>query len=191
MASVLELEEIRFLKGFFESPFRVASPLPSGRKLARTVAAQIDRMRLEPVLELGPGTGAVTQAIVERGIPESHVYAIERDSNFAAHLRTRFSRMHVLEGDAFAFEEVLLRDGYDGLFSAVVCGVPVLGETAETRRQLLEDGLNRLAPGCPFVQFSYSRKPPIDPGDIATVERAAKVWSNIPPLQVWVYRAKG
>jgi len=191
MASVLELEQIRFLKGFFENPFRVASPLPSGRKLARTVAAQIDRMRHEPVLELGPGTGAVTAAIVERGIPESHVYAIERDADFAAHLRKRFPRLHVLEGDAFAFARALDREGYQGRFSAIVCGVPVLDKPQEGRRHLLGEALARLTPGSPFVQFSYSRKPPIDPDGLAIAQRVATVWSNIPPLHVWVYRCAG
>lgn len=189
MASFSAFEDFHFLKGFLENPFKVASPFPSSRRLARCIAAQIDRMHLEPVLELGPGTGAVTQAIIERGIPQSHVWGIERDAKFAAHLAQRFPRMQVLEGDAFSFVSELDAAGFTGLFSAIVCGVPVLSQSTDARVHFLRAAIDRLKPGCPLVQFTYSRKPPLEPVDGIEARHAASVWAGVLPLHVWVYRA--
>src|SRR5438067_13785643 len=80
--------ELQFFKSFLARPWKIASPIPAGRKLATKIAEQIDREPGGFVLELGPGTGAVTRAICER-VAEQDVIAIESDAGFVALLRTR------------------------------------------------------------------------------------------------------
>lgn len=181
--------DLAFLKGFLARPWKVASPVPSGRKLARKVAEQIDPAPGGLVLELGPGTGAVTRAIRARGVAEEDLLLIESDPEFVRLLRKKFPRARVVEGDAFAFEE-LLGNAARGL-RAIVSGLPLVGEPLARKRALLASAMDALAPGLPFVQFTYSARPPLPRGDGAEPSRAATVWENIWPMRIWVYRRSG
>src|SRR3954470_8098742 len=119
--------EWRFLRGFLASPLTVASPLASGHRLAEVIAAQIEP-NAEPVLELGAGTGAVTSAILARGVSPNQLIAIERDTSFVQHLRQRFPLSLILEGDAFDFARVLREADSARPLGAIVCGIPVLNQ---------------------------------------------------------------
>jgi phosphatidylethanolamine/phosphatidyl-N-methylethanolamine N-methyltransferase len=180
---------LAFLKRFLVRPRKVASPVPSGRTLARTIAAQIDPEPGALVLELGPGTGSVTRAIRERGVAEADLVLIENDRDFVKLLREQFPGARVIEGDAFAFAEILGKDA--GGLRAIVSGVPVIGEPPDRKRLFLQSAMKALAPGRPLVQFSYSSRSPLPPMDAVEVKRAATVWENIWPMRVWTYRRSG
>src|SRR6185503_20593549 len=91
-------DHLRFLRALAARPKTVGAVAPSGPQLARAMAAQI---RLDgPVLELGPGTGAITEAIVSR-VGQVRLTAVEYDSNFAAAVKARFPAVTVIQGDAF------------------------------------------------------------------------------------------
>lgn len=182
--------DMRFLKGFLSRPLKVASPVPSGPKLARAIAAEIDPRPDGVVLELGPGTGAVTAAIIARGIAPTELVAIESDPDFVALLRERFAQLHVVPGDAFDFRRVLDAAGYREKLRSIVSGVPVLSRSRQAREKLLRDAMASLRDGAPFIQFSYGMEPPIAPLAGISVRRAAIVWQNLPPMHVWVYRAQ-
>ncbi|RZA14550.1 MAG: methyltransferase domain-containing protein [Lysobacteraceae bacterium] len=175
--------ELPFLRAFLANPGKVASPVPSGPRLAAAVAAQVpDGAGL--VLELGPGSGAVTSALLEQGVAPADLVAIEYDPDFCALLRERFSASAILQGDAFAFRSLLPQ----ARFRAIVSGVPVLGLPLKAQHALLHDAMTALLPGKPFIQFTYSMTPPLNPPEAITVERAAIVWANLPPMHVWCYR---
>jgi phosphatidylethanolamine/phosphatidyl-N-methylethanolamine N-methyltransferase len=179
----------RFLRTFLAKPLRVASPVPSGRRLAEAIAAQVEPSD-DPILELGPGTGSVTEAILERGVPASQLIAVESDPDFARLLRDRFPQSTILEGDAFALEQVLRGAGCDQPFGAIVCGVPVLTQSMHLRRNLLSTAMRWLKAGSPFVQFSYGSRPPIPPHEKVQVHHAETVRQNIVPMHIWVYRVE-
>jgi phosphatidylethanolamine/phosphatidyl-N-methylethanolamine N-methyltransferase len=178
--------DVAFFKSFLARPWKVASPVPSGRRLAHKIAAQIDPEPGGVVLELGPGTGAVTRAIRERGIAEEALVLIESEPEFVALLRSAFPRARVLEGDAFAFADLLGNDTRG--VCTIVSGLPVVGEPAERKRAFLESAMKALPPDKPFVQFSYSRRPPLPQIDGVETKRAATVWQSIWPMRIWVYR---
>ena len=188
MVATTAAEHLNFLRGLILRPKNVGAVAPSSPALARAIAAQVDPARCGPVLELGPGTGVVTEALVERGVSEERLIAIEYDPDFAKAVGQRFPRARVVQGDAFRFAELL--DGtVDQPYAAVVSGLPLLNFPVETRRDLIEAALARLAPGAPYIQFSYGTKPSIPPTERYTVKRAAVIWRNLPPARVWVYRA--
>ena len=167
-----------------EQPKTIGAIAPSSRALARAMAAQIP-LAGGPVLELGPGTGAVTDAILESGIAPSHLTAIEFDRHFAARLKQRFPGVTVITGDAFDMSHAL--GGANG-FAAIVSSLPLLNFPAAKRRSLLSEAFARLAPGAPFIQFSYGLNPPIPPPEGGSVVRTAYILFNLPPARVWVYR---
>ena len=180
-------DDFRFLRTFIAKPLRVASPVPSGRRLAEIIALQIDPQDC-PVLELGPGTGAVTKALLARGVQPSQLIAVESDKDFVEFLRGLFPSSAILEGDAFVFDDVLRRAGFDPALGAIVCGVPVLSQPMDVLRKLLSTAMAWLKIGSPFIQFSYGSRPPIPAEQPVEVHHAATVWQNIPPMHVWRYR---
>lgn len=180
-------EKIQFLRGLMASPAGVSAILPSSRALADALAAPIP-LTDGRILELGPGTGAVTEAIIARGIAPSRVVAVEYDRVFADLLNERFPGLYVLQGDALNLKSVLgtPRESY----AAVVSGLPLINFSMRTRRAVIDDALARMKPGAPFIQVSYRGKPAVPPSHDLTVERAAFVWRNVPPGYVWVYRRR-
>jgi phosphatidylethanolamine/phosphatidyl-N-methylethanolamine N-methyltransferase len=190
MAASTAAEHLRFLRGLLLRPKNVGAIAPSSPALAKTIAGQVDLARSGPVLELGPGTGVVTQALIERGISEERLIAIEYDPEFASLVAKRFSRARILQGDAFQFAE-LLDSTVDEPYAAIVSGLPLLNFPMETRRRLIEAALERLQPGAPYIQFSYGTRPSIPSTDCYAVRRAATIWMNLPPARVWVYRSIG
>ena len=174
----------RFLLRAWNNPRSVGAVAPSGRGLARAMAAQI-KDGGGRVLELGPGTGAVTEAIIARIAEPERLTAIEFDADFAARVKARFPRVNVVHGDAFDLSRTL---GPTAPFSAVVSSLPLLNFQPAQREHLLAQIFRRLAPGAPFIQFSYGLRPPVPAPDGAGVTRAAFILLNLPPAHVWVYR---
>ena len=162
--------------------------MPSGRMLARTMAPYVDVESDAPVVELGPGTGAITNALIERGIDQKRLVLVEYNPGFCALLRDRYPQAQVIQGDAYRLRDSL-REVLGSPASAVVSGLPLVTKPMQTRLRLIRDAFLALAPGAPFVQFTYSVAPPIPrslPG--VSTEASERVWINLPPARVWVYR---
>ena len=178
---------LRFLRALMARPKNVGAIAPSSRGLARAMARQIDPERPGPVLELGPGTGVITEAILARGIAAGRLTLVEYDSDMAGFLASRFEGVDVINGDAFDLARALGRKA-EQPFSAIVSGLPLLNFPLARRRHYLEGVCRLLAPGAPLVQFSYGVQPPVMPPPGYSVMRAALIWANLPPARVWVYR---
>ena len=178
-----------FLKRFLARPWKVASPIPSGRRLATRVAGQIDPKAGALVLELGPGTGAVTRALLARGVREEDLVLIESDPDFVRLLRAQFPRTEVIEGDAFAFADLLGARAFG--MAGVVSGLPVVSETTERKRRFVDAALDALAAGRPFVQFTYSPRLPLPQPEGVEAHCVAEVRENVWPMRIWVYRRRG
>jgi phosphatidylethanolamine/phosphatidyl-N-methylethanolamine N-methyltransferase len=185
MATNTAAEHFQFLRGLIARPKNVGAIAPSSPVLARAIAAQIDPAISGPVLELGPGTGVITQALIARGIAPERITAIEYDADFAKMVAERFPGVNVVRGDAFDLERTL---GSEQPFAGIVSGLPLLNHPPERRRMLIEGAMARLAPGASYVQFSYGLEPPVSAPAGTTVKRAAVIWRNLPPARVWVYR---
>jgi phosphatidylethanolamine/phosphatidyl-N-methylethanolamine N-methyltransferase len=180
--------EFAFFRRFIAEPLSVASPLPSGAVLVERIAAQVDPALSGQVLELGPGTGAVTRAILARGVSSRRLVAIEQDTEFVRRLRDEFHGVTFFEGNAFRFSEILAPYLNGSQLSAVVCGLPVLSQPLSVREALLRDAASLLRSGAPFIQFSYSFRPPLPRPTGGSAECAATVWRNLPPMHIWTYR---
>jgi phosphatidylethanolamine/phosphatidyl-N-methylethanolamine N-methyltransferase len=183
-------DEVRFLRSWIEKPLHMGAVMPSGRLLARTMAQYVDPQSSGPVVELGPGTGAITNALIEHGIDQRRLVLVEYNPGFCALLRDRYPQAKVVQGDAYR-----LRDSLWNVLSApaaaVVSGLPLVTKPMLTRLRLIREAFFTLAPGAPFVQFTYSVVPPIPkslPG-VAT-EASERIWMNLPPARVWVYRKR-
>jgi phosphatidylethanolamine/phosphatidyl-N-methylethanolamine N-methyltransferase len=181
-------DEVRFLRSWIEKPLHMGAVMPSGRLLARTMAQYVDISSTGPVVELGPGTGAITSALIEHGVDQKRLVLVEYNPGFCALLRDRYPHARVVQGDAYALRDSLW-DVLSMPASAVVSGLPLVTKPMLTRLKLIRDAFLALAPGAPFVQFTYSVAPPIPkslPG--VSTEASERIWMNLPPARVWVYR---
>lgn len=181
-------DEVRFFKTWATSPIKMGSVSPTSRALARLMVEQADPDPAGYTLEVGPGTGVVTQALVASGVAPERVIAVEYDKDFCKLLRQRFPGMTVIQGDALDLRNTL-GEHRDVTFSAVLSGLPLLNVPRAKRAPYIEGLFDRLAPGGKIAQLSYSPIPPQDaiPGRF-TVEGSKWVTFNLPPGRVWTYR---
>ena len=181
-------DEVRFLRSWIEKPLHMGAVMPSGKVLARTMAQYVDINSTGPVVELGPGTGAITSALIDQGVEQKRLVLVEYNPGFCALLRDRYPHAKVVQGDAYALRDSLW-EVLSVPASAVVSGLPLVTKPMLTRLKLIRDSFAALAPGAPFVQFTYSVAPPIPkslPG--VSTEASERIWMNLPPARVWVYR---
>jgi phosphatidylethanolamine/phosphatidyl-N-methylethanolamine N-methyltransferase len=183
-------DEVRFLRSWIEKPLHMGAVMPSGRVLARTMAQYVDVGSNGPVVELGPGTGAITSALIDHGVDQKRLVLVEYNPGFCALLRDRYPQATVVQGDAYRLRDTLWNVlGMPA--TAVVSGLPLVTKPMLTRLKLIRDAFGVLAPGAPFVQFTYSVAPPIPkslPG--VSTEASERIWMNLPPARVWVYRKR-
>lgn len=181
-------EELRFFKGWMDRPRAVGSILPTSGVTARRMASVIDPASGLPVLELGPGTGVITKAILEAGVAPERLWSIEYSPDFVDHLRENFPGVNVIHGNAFDLDETL--GAQRGLvFDSIVSGVPLLNFPVPQRIAYVEDLLDRMPTGRPVVQLTYGPRSPVPPGrGNYVVEHLDFVLRNLPPTQLWVYR---
>jgi phosphatidylethanolamine/phosphatidyl-N-methylethanolamine N-methyltransferase len=181
-------DELRFIRSWFEKPLAMGAVTPSGKVLARTMARYVDPHSEGPIIELGPGTGPVTEALIRKGVDPSRLVLVEFSPQFCKLLEQRYPEATVVQGDAYSLRRLM-----GGLLAqpaaAVVSGLPLMTKPVRTRLRLANEALNLLAPGAPFVQFTYAVVSPI-PKRLSGVraEASEPIWLNVPPARVWVYR---
>ena len=185
-------DEARFFKTWFENPLGTGAVSPSGRFLARTMAQYVDPAVPGPVIELGPGTGPVTEALIDRGIAPERLLLVEFEPQFCKLLARRYPGVRIVQGDAYRLAETL-KGALDCPASAIVSSLPLRTRPERHRLSLLGDAFRLLRPGAAFVQFTYGIASPMPrpvgrtPGFHAEV--SPPVWLNLPPARVWIYRS--
>ncbi|MBB5053442.1 MAG: rRNA adenine N-6-methyltransferase family protein [Afipia sp.] len=180
-------DEVRFLRSWIEKPLHMGAVMPSSKALARTVARYVDPHSDGPVIELGPGTGAITDALIAHGVAEKRLVLVEFDPGFCALLRERYPQATVIQGDAYSLDLTLAELKEPA--AAMVSGLPLVTKPMLVRLKLMRDAFLKMEAGAPFIQFTYSVAPPI-PKSLPGIRTQAseRVWMNLPPARVWVYR---
>lgn len=181
-------DNLRFFRTWLSKPVLTGAVSPSGKALARAMAQEVSPDGAWPVLELGPGTGPVTTALIERGVAPERIVAVEFNADFCRLLTQRYLGLNVVQGDAYNLATAL-PPGLGGPFASVISSLPLLTRPAEARHAFIDDALDRVVPGGGLIQFSYGIGPPVKAiAGRFTVTRTAFVLANLPPAQVWVYR---
>ncbi|MGO4394323.1 class I SAM-dependent methyltransferase [Variovorax sp. M-6] len=182
-------EKAMFLRSWLRDPRLVGAVAPSGRSLAALITSDIQSAD-DPIIELGPGTGVFTEALLARGVPRKRLVLVEADRAFAYSLGRRFPGVRVLHMDAAHL-------GQTGVFfggeraSAVVSGIPLLAMPVEKALAILRGAfLRHLRADGALYQFTYLPRCPVPH---ALLERAGLhavrigvAVANLPPA--FVYR---
>jgi phosphatidylethanolamine/phosphatidyl-N-methylethanolamine N-methyltransferase len=179
-----------FLREWLANPQRTGSLAPSSRQLGAAMAKWLPRDPESFVLELGPGTGAITQALLKHGLREEKIVAIEHNPKLAKLLREKFPRAHVITGDAWQLDQ-LLRECPHNISSvgAVISSLPLLNFPPAEAEALTQKIRAVLEPDGNWVQYSYHLGKKQVRGAVSFKLHASKiVWLNFPPARVSVFQ---
>jgi len=179
-----------FLKEWLANPQRTGSVAPSSPKLGAAMARWLPADPESYVLELGPGTGAVTEALLKRGLREDRLIAIEHNPNLARLLREKFPRAQIITGDAWKLDDLLRRRREPiEKVGAVISSLPLLNFPPAEAERLAGKIRAVLEPDGRWVQFTY-RIHRLRPRGASSFRMRATnvVWLNLPPARVSVFQ---
>jgi phosphatidylethanolamine/phosphatidyl-N-methylethanolamine N-methyltransferase len=186
-------DSARFLKTLITAPRLTGAVAPSGRALARAMATAIGSPSQGLVVELGPGTGPVTQSLIETGVAPQRLVLVEYDAGFCRLLTRRFAPATVVEGDAYDLPRALAPFAGQPI-AAIVSSLPLLNQPPPRREKLIGDAFALMGPSGVFVQFTYGLLSPI-PREVCanrySAVRSRPILLNLPPAFVWTYRVDG
>lgn len=179
-----------FLTSWIRAPLKIGAAVPSSLSLARTIAKQVIP-RKGIVVELGAGTGAITRALLETGLPESRLLVVERDANLCKLLFRKFPGIRIVHGDASRLQALLGKNALSTPVDAVVSGLPLLSMGRGLCNEVLQQSFSCMDDGGLFIQFTYGPFSPI-PVSMANnlglvAHKVTRIWRNIPPAAVWRY----
>lgn len=172
------------------SPLKIGGLLPSSRGLARAMAAPVDLSKPGVIVELGAGTGVVTHALLQHGVPPERLVVIERDDKLHHVLSAQFPGLNILKADAIELDKVLASIGATQV-NAVVSSLPFLTMPKPVRAAIQKQMAAVMGDGI-IVQFTYGPKSPISRSQMRKYnlhgKRVKMIVTNVPPANVWVYR---
>jgi len=179
-----------FFKHWLRSPKSMGSIIPSSMWLARAIAAEVDWQPGSHVIELGGGTGAITQGLLERGIPASNLVVVELETNLHTYLSGRYPDVTVVQGDATRLSEIVARLPIDRV-STVISGLPMVRMPITFKRAIVDQSFSVMPKGHFMLQYTYSPLAPVPVKDLnLEADLARYVIRNFPPAAVWRYRRK-
>jgi phosphatidylethanolamine/phosphatidyl-N-methylethanolamine N-methyltransferase len=168
---------------------RVGAALPSSPILARRMAQFLPPRPSGYVVELGAGTGAITEALLDRGLSARRLFAVERSGAMSKHLRKKFPRLNVLTGDAAQLGELLPGKVNPDHISYIVSGLPLRWLDEDVTSAIMSEVRRLLPKNGRFIQFTYDlrRKRNAKLKGLELCE-SALVWRNLPPARVDVFK---
>lgn len=178
-----------FFRELFSNPMVLGAAWPSSKRLAQTMAKQVTVTSSGTLVELGPGTGVVTQALLEHGVDLERLIAIEQSGAFVKHLQRRFPLLKIVNGDAQNLSDLLAN--YSDI-NVVVSSLPLRSLPDSTVKNILQAIDKVLPDGGLFIQFTYYYGATILslPKTFQRIH-AEYVFLNFPPARVDVFIKAG
>lgn len=185
-----------FLSRAVSNPGRVGAVAPSSPGLAREMAKIVPTSGTPTVVELGPGTGALSGAVAERLPQGGRHLAVELDTGMVEHLGSVLPWLEVIQGDAADLGTLLERTGVRSV-DAVISGLPWSLFPAENQRRILREVGRVLAPGGAFTTIAYVQALWMDSArrfrerldeTFDEVVLTRTVWRNVPPARLYLCR---
>lgn len=183
---MLKQDVLPFFRAWLDNPLGIAAITPSSSPLAELITREIEPSDA-PVLELGPGTGVFTRALLARGVAEKDLVLVEASDQFAQLLRLRFPEATLLQSDAALLRHLPQSTETD--VGAVVSGLPLLSMPPHKVLQIVAGAFLHLREDGAFYQFTYGWRCPVQQRLLDRLGLQAKrvggVIANVPPASVY------
>lgn len=177
---------ITFIKAWIKNPRAMGSITPSSTYLAAYITAQIHQTKEGKILELGPGTGAITQAILKSRIDSENIILLERDTQLAQKLKTQFPAIQVINDDASKLSEIFSEQ--DPKIDTIISSLPIVLLDKATRDAIFSQIPKILSKNGRLIQFTYNLKQnnKLLPSNYKLLH-SKLIWRNLPPARVYVF----
>jgi phospholipid N-methyltransferase len=179
-----------FLQEWLQRPQQIGAIFPSSRNLSEAMADWLPTDPDEFVVELGPGTGSVTHAMLERGLRHDRLIAIEKSAKLASLLRERFPRIRVVTGDAEQLDKLIKKHVHrTHSIGAVISSLPLRNFAPKAADCISRKIHAILRPEGKWVQYSYHLGNQRPEGACSfDLVRSGVVWWNLPPARINVFQ---
>jgi phosphatidylethanolamine/phosphatidyl-N-methylethanolamine N-methyltransferase len=179
-----------FFRQWLRSPKSMGAVIPSSRVLARAVTEAVRWRPGQHVIELGAGTGAISQGLIDAGLPPEALMMIELDRPLFEYLRGRFPAVRVVNGDATRLIDIVRQQGITDV-GTVISGLPMVTMPLAFQRAIIGQSLEVLGPDGCLLQYSYSPVPPVPARKLGVDAKLVKfVVRNLPPATLWRFRPR-
>jgi phosphatidylethanolamine/phosphatidyl-N-methylethanolamine N-methyltransferase len=180
-----------FIQECLRKPAQMGALAPSSPRLAKAMAHWLPEDPKDYVIELGPGTGVVTEALLARGLCPARLLAIEKSPELAAMLQKRFPQVRVIAGDAGEMDALLHQHTGERRAGAVISSLPLRSFPKELETRVTRKIHEILKPGGCWVQFTYhTYKRWINGSQPFDFHSTKYVFWNLPPARVLRYKKK-
>lgn len=186
---MLNNENVIFFKSLLKAPLKTGAFFPSSKNLASSICSFVNIPEPdEYVIELGAGTGRLTSALLERGIPCSQLIILEMQPSLAKFLRKTFPLVTVIEGNATDLLS-LLPEKTIGNIKTIVSGIPMVNLRFHEQQQIIIAIKNVMKTNGALLQFTYRPGSPLPSNKLALNQRyLGHVLLNMPPAAIWEYK---
>lgn len=179
-------DKFHFFKAFANNPRATGAIYPSSKNLVKEMVSYVLQEKEGVVIELGAGTGVVTEALLQSGIKPENIIAIEYSSALAKKLQVRFPAIQIIEGNAANL--TMLLSSEKRKVNTIISSLPLRSLPLPITKAILEQINNVLALNGRYIQFTYSFK---KDGFYSLINfkkiLSKRIWMNLPPARVDVW----
>jgi phosphatidylethanolamine/phosphatidyl-N-methylethanolamine N-methyltransferase len=182
-------ENVVFFKSLLKAPLKTGAFFPSSRNLASSISSFVNIPEPdEYILEIGAGTGRLTSALLDRGIPGSQLIILEMQPSLVKFLRKTVPCVTVIEGNATDLLS-LLPEKTIGNIQTIVSGIPMVNLRLSDQQQIVTAVKNVMKPDGTLLQFTYRPGSPLPSSKLGLDQRyLGHVFLNMPPAAIWEYK---
>lgn len=176
-----------FFQRWMANPLSMGSVTPSSPALCKLIRQNLVCGPDQVIVEFGGGTGAITRALLESGIPGDRIYSFEIDDHLARFLRGHYPDVNVIHDDCRKVAEIL-GPNLVGKVGTVVIGIPMLNMPMKVQQEVVEACFSVLPEGSRFILYTYTIGSPLNQKALGIKgKRLGFTPRNIPPASVWGY----
>jgi phosphatidylethanolamine/phosphatidyl-N-methylethanolamine N-methyltransferase len=180
-----------FWSRFFRNPKAIGAIAPSSKQLGRFLAHTVLQTKPDIIIEIGAGTGRLTQNLLQSGIQPHQIWVVEMDLHLVKFLKKKFPELNVIHGNAMDLLS-LLPQQILGHVDVIMSGVPLVNLSFQEQARLFYACFQSMKKGGRVIQFSYSPKSPIPSKRLGVVAtRIGHVFCNLPPATIWAFQSTG
>lgn len=176
-----------FFLRWLANPRAVGSVTPSSEALRKIIARHLVCSPDEVIVEFGGGTGAITRAILDAGIPPNRLYVVEIDPELVDYLRSNFPGVNIIHGDC-AQADRLIDAAHLGKVGTVVCGIPMSILPVDVQKEVVRASFTMMPKGRHLMLYTYLATSPLSMKTLGVRgKRLGWTAANFPPASVWGY----
>jgi len=177
-----------WFKNYIKHPLEIGAIFPTSKITSKLMASELDIKKDSIVVELGPGTGKITQAILDKGVNEKNLILVEINNQFSNALKIKYPQVEIFTEDAVSFFEKF-EERYKRKIDIIISAIPLVSLDKNNNDLLCDLAMKNLSAKGKFIQITYFIKCSFSENIIKKLQLKKNLVGfsliNIPPAFVW------